>query len=186
MSKKRKVSLKGYMAWNWDKEEAALDRMSQAGWQLVKGGCFHTVYEKDDTKRYRHKIDFQPELKGNKEKRQRYLELVEADGWSFVGITYNGWVYLKKEVTPESCQEDFKIYSDRESLLGMYRRFKRLSIVLLAALFTLIVVEVALGTLHRDCLFTLCMVLLVGGEAFWLWQGTKKMKGKLEAISEEE
>lgn len=35
-----KVSFRGYMAWNYDREEQDLDRMSEQGWQLIKGGCF--------------------------------------------------------------------------------------------------------------------------------------------------
>ena len=31
-----KVSFRGYMAWNYDREEQDLDRMSEQGWQLIK------------------------------------------------------------------------------------------------------------------------------------------------------
>ena len=50
-----KVSFRGYMAWNYDREEQDLDRMSEQGWQLIKGGCFFSIYTRQPGILYRHR-----------------------------------------------------------------------------------------------------------------------------------
>lgn len=50
MGKELKRSYRIYAAWNYEKEEDFINENSNDGWQLIKGGCFHSVYEKDDSK----------------------------------------------------------------------------------------------------------------------------------------
>ena len=67
-----KVSFRGYMAWNYDREEQDLDRMSEQGWE-------------------------------------------------FVGKTFNGWIYLKKQYIPGTPEEEYEIYTDSESLAELVK-----------------------------------------------------------------
>lgn len=43
---KQKIS---HVAWDYKKEIEDLNKKSQEGWQLVKGGCFKSIYEQNDT-----------------------------------------------------------------------------------------------------------------------------------------
>ena len=47
MSKNAKISFKVYSAWNYQKEIEDLNEASRQGWQLVKGGCFHSKFVKN-------------------------------------------------------------------------------------------------------------------------------------------
>ena len=58
MGDKIKRSFRAYAAWNYEKEEKYINDQSKEGWQLIKGGCFHSVYKRDDSKRYIYKIDY--------------------------------------------------------------------------------------------------------------------------------
>ena len=81
-----KVSFRGYMAWNYDREEQDLDRMSEQGWQLIKGGCFFSIYTRQPGILYRHRIDYNPDVMNDPEEKRRYLELFEEQGLSLIHI----------------------------------------------------------------------------------------------------
>ena len=70
MRKRHKTVFRGYFAWDYDKELQELDRMSQQGWQLVKGGCFHSRFVKNEGQHYRYQLDYRPDV----EDMDRYLE----------------------------------------------------------------------------------------------------------------
>ena len=69
-----KVSFRGYMAWNYDREEQDLDRMSEQGWQLIKGGCFFSIYTRQPGILYRHRIDYNPDVMNDPAEKRRYLD----------------------------------------------------------------------------------------------------------------
>ena len=46
------TSHKFYAVWEYKREEKDLNEASKNGLQLVKGGCFHSVFRKDDRVRY--------------------------------------------------------------------------------------------------------------------------------------
>ena len=52
MSKELKKSYRVYAAWNYEKEEDFINKNGSNGWQLIRGGCLHSVYEKDKSKKY--------------------------------------------------------------------------------------------------------------------------------------
>lgn len=103
-----KVSFRGYMAWNYDREEQDLDRMSEQGWQLIKGGCFFSIYTRQPGILYRHRIDYNPDVMNDPAEKRRYLELFEEQGWEFVGKTFNGWIYLKNSTFRERRRKNMK------------------------------------------------------------------------------
>ena len=127
-----KVSFRGYMAWNYDREEQDLDRMSEQGWQLIKGGCFFSIYTRQPGILYRHRIDYNPDVMNDPAEKRRYLELFEEQGWEFVGKTFNGWIYLKKQYIPGTPEEAYEIYTDSESLAELVKRWKKLAYLLSA------------------------------------------------------
>ena len=47
-----------YSAWNYMQEVEDLNKMSDEGWQLVRGGCFHSKLVKNPDIRYRYQLDY--------------------------------------------------------------------------------------------------------------------------------
>lgn len=171
-----KISFRGYMAWNYDKEEAHLDKMSEKGWQLIKGGCFFSVYKMQPEVVYRNRIDYNPDAIRTKEEKRRYLELFEAQGWEFAGNTFNGWIYFRKKYVPGTPEEEYEIYTDAESIEELMKRWKRLGIIISALLVMWlgIYLSVALSGGYVSILLVMVYILLL----FWVQWGMYRMKKK--------
>ena len=130
-----RTSHKVYSAWNYEKEIEDLNRASEEGWQLVRGGCFHSRFVKNDSVRYRYQLDF-----GKIEDLPRYIETFREQGWEYMNSTFNGWHYLRKAYDPSLPEEEYEIFTDRESLKEMNGRWSRiaLGIGIVLALFTVL------------------------------------------------
>ena len=137
MRKSHKTVFRGYFAWDYDKELEELNRMSQQGWQLVKGGCFHSRFVKNEGQRYRYQLDYRPDV----EDMDRYLETFREQGWEYVNSTYNGWRYFRKVYDPALPEEEYEIFTDRSSLAQMTRRWIVLARVLLTVALVMAAVE---------------------------------------------
>lgn len=180
--KEKKVSYKTFMAWEYDKEEAYLNRLSKEGWQVEAGGCFHTKLAKDDSVVYRYRLDFNPDAMKNREEKQRYIETFADDGWEFINETYNGWIYLRKEEKPGMTEEDFFIYSDRESLMELVKRFMRM----IYGLFVLIVIAFAgnlAAAVGGKSLPNLIFAVIMAFLFFGMLRGLFQLKEKQEQLA---
>lgn len=178
MEKQIKKSYAVYAAWNVDKEEMALDQQSRNGWQLIKGGCFHTAYQKDTTCQYRHKIDYNPDAIGSKTEKERYVGFFESQGWECINSTYNGWNYFKKKYDPTLPAGEYEIYSDQASYNEMVTRWLRLGRAL----------QFMEGILGLVCLYDVIFarqysdilpVILAAAIVVWLQCGMQKMKERM-------
>ena len=92
MGKQYKRSFKVYSAWNYQREIEDLNRASEQGWQLVRGGCFHSVFEKNPNVQYRYQLDYNNDIKDM----ERYDETFRDAGWERVNSTFNGWHVFRK------------------------------------------------------------------------------------------
>lgn len=137
MSRKYKTVYKAYFAWDYEQELEELDRMSRQGWQLVKGGCFHSRFVKNEELCYRYQLDYRPDV----EDMGRYLETFREQGWEYVNSTFNGWRYFRKAYDPALPEEEYEIFTDRSSLTEMTRRWVILARVLLAFALLMAAVE---------------------------------------------
>lgn len=117
--KNRKVSHKIYEVWEYEREIEDLNRASQEGWQLEKGGCFHSVFRKDDKARYIYQIDYTPRIKD----KERYLEMFREQGWEYINSTFNGWNFFKKPYSEDLSEDEKVIYTDKQSLYEMQNRY---------------------------------------------------------------
>lgn len=115
------TSHKFYAVWEYKREERDLNEASKNGLQLVKGGCFHSVFRKDDRVRYIYQLDYCPKISD----KDRYIECFQDAGWEYVNSTFNGWHYFRRPYVPELSSEDIKIYTDRDSLYAMENRWCR-------------------------------------------------------------
>lgn len=122
MAGKYKTSYRGYAAWNYREEIEDLNRLSAEGWQLIKGGCFHSRFVKNPDIQYRYQLDFQ-----KVEDMGRYIETFREQGWEYVSSTWNGWHYFRKLYDPSLPDEEYEIFTDRESLQDMNRRWARIA-----------------------------------------------------------
>ena len=112
------TSHKVYAAWEYKQEELDLNEASKNGLQLIKGGCFHSQYIRDDSVRYIYQLDFcHPDNKA------RYIECFEDAGWQYINSTFNGWHYFRRPYEENVSPEDAKIYTDRDSLYEMENRW---------------------------------------------------------------
>lgn len=113
------TSHKFYAVWEYKREEKDLNEASKNGLQLIKGGCFHSTFRRDDSVRYIYQLDFCPKIPD----KNRYIECFEDAGWEYVNSTFNGWHYFRRPYTPELSPEDVKIYTDKDSLYMMENRW---------------------------------------------------------------
>ena len=120
-----KTSFRAYSAWDYEHEIEDLNKASEQGWQLVKGGAFHSRFEENPDVRYRYQIDF-----GKVDNIGRYIETFREQGWEYINSTFNGWHYFRKAYDPDLPEEAYEIYSDRQSLSEMQRRWARFAMIM--------------------------------------------------------
>lgn len=129
-----------YAAWDYELEIEELNKKSEQGWQLIKGGCFHSKYEKDDSIVYRYQIDFHPGIVN----RMRYVDVFREQGWEYINSTINGWHYFRKAYDASLPASEYEIYSDRPSKQEMAGRLSKvlaLMAVIVAGLLVMLVVS---------------------------------------------
>ena len=166
MAMEYKTSHKAYAAWNYRQEIEDLNRASEQGWQLVRGGCFYSRFVKNPDVRYRYQMDWR-----KVEDMGRYIETFREQGWEYVSSTFNGWHFFRKFYDPALKEEDYEIFTDRESLQAMTRRWSRvvmaISAVLLAVALIIFIQEIRTPNIPRLfetlILLTACAFLMRGG-----------------------
>lgn len=114
-----------YAAWDYEKEAEALNQMSEQGWQLVVGGCYHQKYEFDDSVVYRYQIDFNNKIPDM----ARYDETFRDAGWERVSSTFNDWHIFRKVYDPNLPDEEYEIYTDEESRVEMLKRWRSIAVI---------------------------------------------------------
>ena len=129
MSQKYKYSFKQYSAWNYQEATEDYDKLSEHGWQLVKTNLFYNKYVKNENIRYRYQLDFR-----KIEDRGRYIETFREQGWEYVDSTLNGWHCFRKLYDSSLPDEEYEIFTDRESLTEMNRSWSRVAFIICAFL----------------------------------------------------
>lgn len=165
MARQTKRSWKVYAAWDYRKEIENLNKASKQGWQLAKGGCFSSRFVKNPDVRYRYQLDFQKVSDMG-----RYIETFREQGWEYVSSTFNGWHFFRKLYDPALPEEAYEIFTDRESLREMHRRWARVALIIgaviaaFALLWAVRMVQVPkLPTLVQLLLFVFEAVTLLWG-----------------------
>lgn len=135
-----------YAAWEYDREEQELNEASKKGLQLVKGGCFHSVFRKDNNVRYVYQLDYNTDI----EDKLRYKEMFEEQGWEYINSTLNGWHYFRKLYKEGVDENEYKIYTDKESLYEMQNRWFKLAIVLVGLFELTSIFNIIVGTMENN------------------------------------
>ena len=115
-----------YPAWEYRRELEDLNALSDAGWQLEKGGCFRSVFYRDETARYRYALDYNTSI----DDPVRYRDTFAEQGWEFISDTFNGWHFFRKVYDPDLPPEEYEIYTDESSVRDMSDRWSRLGYTL--------------------------------------------------------
>ncbi len=129
-TKKTKRTLQFFAAWDYEFEEQEFNRMSEQGWQLVRGGSFSQKYEYDDSVIYRYRLDYNNDV-GDM---ARYDETFRDAGWERVNSTANGWHIFRKAYDKSLSEEEYEIYTDEQSRVEMLKRCRNICFICLGML----------------------------------------------------
>ncbi len=165
-----------YSAWDYTREIEDLNKMSDKGWQLIKGGCFSNRYKKNDSMRYRYQLDFNPNI----EDMGRYIETFREQGWEYVNSTFNGWHYFRKHY--DQAGDDYEIYSDSESLKEMQSKWQKMGISSTVTLVLFALLELILSIryfLFHSALLALTMLIeaIVIGRGVFVLRNPQRADG---------
>lgn len=179
MAKEIKKSFKVYAAWNYEKEEKYINEMGKNGWQLIKGGCFNTLYEKDESKEYIYKIDYNPETMRNSINKERYIGMFEEMGWEHINSTFNGWNYFKKEYNECLDESEYEIYTDKTSYNEMLSKWCKLGwlILIIESIAAILYTFIAISQKSIPIGIEAVIFILLG---VWIKRGLDVMKLKME------
>ena len=129
-TRKTKRTFKCFSAWDYEFEEQEFNRMSEQGWQLVRGGSFSQKYEYDDSVIYRYRLDYNNDV-GDM---ARYDETFRDAGWERVNSTANGWHIFRKAYDKSLAEEEYEIYTDEQSRVEMLKRCRNICFICLGML----------------------------------------------------
>lgn len=130
MAQQYKRSFSMYPAWSYQKEIEVLNRQSELGWQLIRGGNYLHTYKRNSDVQYRYQLDYT----GKVEDMGRYIETFREQGWEYVNSTFNGWNFFRKPYDPSLSQECYEIFTDLSSLKEMIGRWIKIVSALIALL----------------------------------------------------
>lgn len=165
-----KTTHKIYTAWNYEKELADLNKASEEGWQLIEGGCFHSRFVYREGIRYRYQLDFR-----RVEDLPRYIETFREQGWEYINSTFNNWNYFRKVYNPSKPEENYEIFTDRQSQSEMNHRWGRIALICFVA--TLLVsVYFFASMMMTPSLPYLCIFVAMAIETLFLLRGILIMR----------
>ena len=160
-----------YPAWGYQNEIVDLNKMSEKGWQLTKGGLLSNKFMKNENVRYLYQLDYNTHIEDN----ARYIETFREQGWEYINSTMNGWHYFRKLYNPSLPAEEYEIYCDPASLREMHDRWCKLAAAFSGMLFVLIILEL-INDIRYFCIPTTILVLSLIAEFILIFAGFLKLK----------
>ncbi len=148
---KTKTKFRIFTVWQEPKEEQWLKSMSARGWHLCRVGFLNYEFKKGEPRDYEYSLDFRLETRGDV---QEYLGLIQDSGWKHLGYV-GGWQYFRIDA---DRAEQAPIYSDKESLIGKYRRV--LTVLCLSGL--PLTIMLSTGSLNRPAVTDTFIGYLIG------------------------
>ena len=165
-----------YPAWEYTREIDDLNRMSENGWQLTKGGLFSNHFKKNDDIRYKYQLDYNTHI----EDMGRYIETFREQGWEYVCSLWNGWHYFRKLYDPSLPASEYEIYNDNQSLTEMQGKWKKLATGATVVLVLFFILELIFDIrAFRIPTTILCTVMLI--EAILIGRGAFEMRNAKRA-----
>jgi hypothetical protein len=127
-----------YTAWDYQKELADINKMSEKGWHLIRGSLFANKYKKDTSVRYIYQVDYNNKI----DSLARYIDTFREQGWEYISSTFNGWHYFRKVYDSSLPAEEYEIYCGSEALKEMHSRWGKLAVRLLILLGLALILEI--------------------------------------------
>lgn len=112
----RHTKYKLFFAWEYEKEEKWLNKMSLDGLELVHIGFCKYIFEENQEDQYTYRLELLKDLPSSRES-QKYIHFLEETGVEYVG-SFLRWSYFKKR----GSEETFELYSDIASKIKHYKR----------------------------------------------------------------
>lgn len=168
-----------YAVWEYQRELEDLNNMSANGLQLVHGGCFHSLFKRNDQVRYIYQLDYQPSI----EDRSLYIEMFAANDWEYVNSTWNGWHYFRKPYREDMTEDERNIYTDRSSLQEMQKRYTRVLAIISFIYCLLGFVYLYQGFKENSatlCIESITFLLLAGCMTLGLRANKAQLEGKYQ------
>jgi hypothetical protein len=134
-----KKIFKIHWAWNDDKEERWLEKMSREGWHLTSPGFVYR-FEKGEPADMVYRMDFQSLRKTDI---KEYLGLFKDAGWEHVG-RFGAWYYFRTKASGGQVPE---IHTDYESRIAKYQRVMYLLVIFFAVIWSQVLTTL---NQHRD------------------------------------
>jgi len=125
MEKEKMTKFKWFWAWDDEKEEQWLEKMSLQGWHLQQLG-FPGFYRfrKGEPRTFTYCLDFRT---GSLNSLKEYRQICRDSGWEEIG-RMGSWYYFRKEFRDG---EKAEFFSDRDSKVQKYRRLMLVLIIFL-------------------------------------------------------
>ena len=158
----KKVMLRVFWIWQFDKEEKWLNEMSAKGLQLRSTTLFIYTFDVGLPSEYIYRLELLDNRLPSSEK-EKYIHFVEDTGAECATRWFN-WIYFRKKAT----EGDFDLFSDVDSRIKHINRVLRIAILVM-----ILNVSNALLMTHRlnyehmtDSLalniFIIALVILIG------------------------
>ena len=122
-----KVVHRMFFAWDYEKEEKWLNKMSAKGWQLCDVGLFRYAFNEGQPGEYIYRMELfgNRALKNDHARYIRYIQFVEDTGAEHIGSTLN-WMYFRKKAGAAG----FGLFSDIDSRIQHFNRINYLLVTL--------------------------------------------------------
>jgi Protein of unknown function (DUF2812). len=147
------------MSWSYEKEEQWINELSRQGLHFKKARMISSFFTRDESVRYTYRLDYQTGQTNGGAKFQEYLDLYQDAGWEYVSSYGSTWHYFRKEWQPG---EEPRLYTDRESLMMLYKRLQRvMGVMLFLNLFIMILNMVNLNAFFTERLWTIGIPLMI-------------------------
>ena len=169
------VKYRLFFAWNFEKEEQWLDKMSGTGLQLADVAVVRYRFDTDRSKRYRYRLEPPADDKGT-----THDEPQTDTGMEYVCST-NGWAYYRKEVGPDEPEP----HADLDSKIAQYSRL--LAVFGILAVNALVLLVNSLYTLFDIYIVNVAVIVVLSlsslvavlglVQVYWKVTRLKKEKG---------
>ena len=145
--KNTKTLFKFFTLFEYEEEEAFLEKQHKEGWKVVnfKIPGFYK-FEKSEPEKMSYRIDFTNE---NGAKNPEYQQIFADNGWEFLW-SVNGFSIFRKAISDNAAEENNEIFSDNASKLQMLQKIQQRRLLPLITIFLCAVVPNFIKGIHGE------------------------------------
>ncbi|MFT5874160.1 MAG: hypothetical protein ACI8WT_003120 [Clostridium sp.] len=154
---------KMFFAWDYEKEEKWLNKMSARDMQLIGVGFCKYIFEDGTSDKYSYRLELLKQFPAH-QKSTAYIHFLEETGVEHIG-SYMRWVYLRMK----SKDGEFDLFSDIDSRIKHLKQILTLLLCLLPLEISSLGLNISTAIMGSTvnllcaCLLALILVLLSNG-----------------------